>query len=119
MQKKEVRIDLKVSRRESGLLQSDLAHLLETTQPRISNLEQGKGALTVEEALKLTVIFGKPVVELFQLLSERVRDELGQRISIMAEALPNVESSGPRADTFNRLMARLSANNQDAYGEEK
>jgi len=119
MQKKEVRIDLKVSRRESGLLQSDLAHLLETTQPRISNLEQGKGALTVEEALKLTVIFEKPVVELFQLLSERVRDELSQRMSIMAKAFPNVDNSGPRADTLNRLMANLSAHNQDDYGKEK
>lgn len=119
MHNKEVRIDLKVSRRESGLLQSDLAHLLETTQPRISNLEQGKGVLSVEEILKLTVIFDKPVAELFRLLSERVCDELSQRLGAMKDTLSGTQQSSLRTDTLNRLSHRLSAHNQDAYGKEK
>lgn len=119
MHKKEVRIDLKVSRRESGLLQSDLAQLLATTQPRISNLEQGKGVLSVEETLMLTFIFDKPLSELFRLLSERVRDELNHRLRSMADVPSATQSSSVRTDTLNRLLNRLSAHNQDAYGEEK
>ena len=85
----------------------------------ISNLEQGKGVLTVEEILKLTVIFGKPVAELFRLLSERVCDELGQRLGPMSGTLSGTQQPSLRTDTLNGLMTRLSAHNQDAYGEYK
>lgn len=112
MQNKEVRIDLKVSRRESGLLQSDLAQLLSTTQPRISRLEQGKSALTIEEAVKLTIVFGKPPSKLFRLLAVRMRSELAKRMSAMPGELVKAPDAEARQRTLARLSQSLSANHK-------
>lgn len=115
MQNKEVRVDLKVSRRESGLLQSDLAHLLTTTQPRISRLEKGKSVLTVAETVKLAIVFNKSTTELFRLLSVRLVRELAHQITTMRGDTTNAPDAEARQKTLSRLSEQLSASNSDGY----
>jgi len=118
MQNKEVRIDLKVSRRESGLLQEDLAHLLGTTQPRISRLEQGVSVLTITELVKLTIIFNKPPIELFRLLTARAEQELFKQLSCMSGESMNTHDAEARQRTLSNLSHRLSGADNMAYAEE-
>ncbi len=108
MQNKEVRVDLKVSRKESGLLQSDLAQLLGTTQPRISRLEKGKSVLTVDETVKLAIIFNENITKLFRLLSARMKAEIaGQLEGVTKEGSSHTDAELRQA-TLNRLNQNLS-----------
>jgi transcriptional regulator with XRE-family HTH domain len=117
MQNKEVKVDLRVSRRESGLLQSDLAKLLETTQPRISRLEQGKSVLTVSETVKLAIIFNKNTTALFRLLSARLREELAAQIDSIPTDVAHAPDAQTREATLSRLSAQLLANRTNAYAD--
>lgn len=118
MQNQEVKIDLRVSRRESGLAQADLAHLLGITQPRVSRLEQGKSILKVDEIGKLAIIFDKSVTRLFRLLSARLKEELAHQV----KSMPGDVVQGPKAElrqkTLNRLSDTLSASIPSPYAED-
>ena len=116
MQNQEVKIDLRVSRRESGLLQGDLAHLLGTTQPRISRLEQGRSVLTIKEAVKLTIVFGKSPTVLFRLLSAAARTELSKQIATMSGDPVNVPNAEARQRTLSQLEHQLSGERRTADG---
>ena len=108
MQNKEVRVDLKVSRKESGLLQSDLAQLLGTTQPRISRLEKGKSVLTVDETVKLAIIFNENVTKLFRLLSARMKEEIAGQLEKVSPEVSCHADAEQRQETLNRLSQNLS-----------
>jgi len=117
MQNKEVKVDLRVSRRESGLLQSDLAKLLETTQPRISRLERGKSVLTITETVKLAIIFNKSTTALFRLLSVRLKTELAAPIDSVPKEVAHAPDAQTRQATLERLSAQLLAIKDTAYGD--
>lgn len=118
MHNKEVRVDLKVSRKASGLLQEDLAHLLETTQPRISRLEQGKAVLSLEEVIKLTVIFGKSSIDLFRMVAVRAQQELAQRLASLPPSPEHTQNTEARQRTLSGLAGQLSVDNSNNHGNE-
>jgi len=82
MHKNEVAVDLKISRRESGLSNKDVAHLLAVDCARVSRLETGKTKPTVEELCALTLVYGEQldgllscsINSMVQVLSSRLHD---------------------------------------------
>jgi len=117
MHQKEVMIDLKVARRESGLRQSDVAHLLEVSQSRISNLECGEGYLSPEELCRLLVIYDRTLDELLPLTMQKLRSRLKLSISNMSGDLSSdPEFSEQRQKTLYEVLQRLEDSQQSDYG---
>lgn len=117
MHHKEVMIDLKVARRESGLLQRDLAHLIDVTQSRISHLECGEGVLSVQELYKLSLIYNQPLEKLLRLTGEVLHSQLHARLKTMSgEPACDTAVAERRQDTLNRLSSRLQANHSNHHG---
>lgn len=105
MQHREVMVDLRIGRKNSGLLQRDVALLLGTTQPRISRLEQGRSVLSIKEACALLIIYNQTIDEMFPDLSSTVMDEL----SINVEQFPGaVDRSGKHPERRQIFLHDLS-----------
>jgi putative transcriptional regulator len=63
-----IRNHLRASRDGAGLTQANLAAALGVSRQTVISLEQGRYQPSLELALRLARLFGKPVEELFQLL---------------------------------------------------
>lgn len=107
--RKEIRVDLKVGRKQSGLSNEDVAHLLGVDRSRISKLENGHATPRPEEICALCLIYGRAVDSLFLLTTHSLIAELRQRLTIMPEE-PNAweRKHDARLDTLNGLQQRLS-----------
>lgn len=116
MHKKEVMIGLRVSRKKSGLSQEDIAHLLDTTQPRVSRLEAGQAALTIAELCKLVIIYNQDTSKIFYLLHAKMLDEVNQCLARMSG---DIDISSPMAElrqtNLNELTNRLSVFTLDQH----
>ena len=116
MHQNEVMIDLKVSRRESGLLQNDLALLLNITQERISRLEKGKSILTTGELCSLAIIYDKNVQQLFKLLIGKLQSDLFDRLRNMSGRISDDGTINElRHKTLHSLFERLQARHSNSY----
>jgi transcriptional regulator with XRE-family HTH domain len=112
MHKKKVMIDLKIARRKHGLLQSDLAHLLNTTQARISRLELGDALLTAADLHKISLIYDGDVRELFVFSNQAYREELREAVASMSGEITKDENLGEtRQRSLHSLSERLSVDN--------
>ena len=118
MRKKEVAIDLRFSRRESGLHQSDLAHLLNITQSRVSRLEKGKSVLTVRELCALATIYDKSLNQLLQLTMKTCRAELSKLVGTMNGSIlgSNIHPE-QRQKSLSELAECLHQDNFNAYDD--
>ncbi|MEM9010622.1 MAG: helix-turn-helix transcriptional regulator [Pseudomonadota bacterium] len=97
--------DLRLARRQAGYTQDDLAHLLDSHQSLVSDLEQGRQRPNLEQIVDLSLIYGRSFESFFAaLLAERQR-RLIKRLATLP-ALPR-----PTAHTFNRSasLTRLRA----------
>lgn len=111
MHHKEVMIDLKVARRESGLLQRDLAHLLEVNQSRVSHLECGEAVLTVSELYKLLLIYDCSTEKLLALTGEILQSQLQSALKSMSGNLSlDTAAAEQRQKTLHKLSERLQSN---------
>ncbi|MFD1156818.1 helix-turn-helix transcriptional regulator [Roseovarius aestuarii] len=91
--------DLRTARRKAGLTQDDLAHLLDTHQSAVSDLETGKQRPGLYEIIELSLIYGRSFESFFEeVLAER-RKLLRRRL----KTLPDLKK--PTADTFNRASS--------------
>lgn len=116
MHKKKVMIDLKIARRKNGLLQSDLAHLLSTTQARISRLELGDALLTAADLHKISVIYDRDIRHLFTLSDQAYRDELQDAVASMSGVVIEDDDEGEtRQSTLHKLSERLSEDNHKQH----
>jgi len=105
MQHKEVMVDLRVARKNSGLLQRDVAQLLGTIQPRISRLEQGRSVLSVKEACALLIIYNVAIEDMFSDLSNSIHEELVENIKGFSGA---IETSGKYPERRQLFMHHLA-----------
>ena len=95
--------DLRLARRKAGYTQGNLAHLLDSHQSVVSDLEQGKRRPSLEQIIELSLIYGRSFESFFgEVMAER-RDHLTVRLG----SLP--DPGRPTAHTFNRdgSLARL------------
>ena len=82
----EFNLDLKVSRRKSGLTQKDCAHLLAIHPSKISLLESGNALPDIRDIAALTVIYGRSFESLFQSIVLEVQHSLKKRLRTMPES---------------------------------
>lgn len=112
--KKEVKVDLRIGRFESGLSNRDLAHLLGKTASRISRLERGRSKPNALEVISLCLILGKAPDVLFRLTTKSVLKDLHMRLASLPPEPRNWSRyHDKRVDTLNGLNFRLRELNKD------
>ncbi len=105
--KRYLALDLRVSRRRSGLSGSDLAHLLGCSQERISKLENARARIKEEELLILNLVYSEALAWPEHLLKAIV-PKLKQRLSDMPiEPSQWSRAHESRLETLNSLAHRL------------
>ena len=100
--------DLKIMRERSGLSNADLSQLLACNKERVSRLENGKARLKIHEVIRLSVIHGKPLEDLFRETTRPILSSLKETISQMPPLPANWERKAQdRTETLNQLAYRL------------
>lgn len=114
--RKEIALDLRLSRVQAGLSGTDLAHLLECNKERISKLENGRARIDILEVTSLFLIYGTMPAELFQCVTHKVSDTLRTRLAEMPDEPKNWgRQHAKRSDTLNHLATRLHAITNSRY----
>lgn len=106
-------LDLKVARRESGLKQSDCAHLLGIGPTKMSAIEMGRLVPSVREVCALSFIYGKSFDSLFNSIFDEVKDDLCDRLNNMPEGSDDKLKNFNRSYTLNDLYERLQGYNDE------
>ena len=99
-------LDLRLARKKAGYTQGDVAHLLDTHQSIVSDLERGHVRPNLEQIITLSLLYGRS----FESLFAEVMDERRHHLSVRLGTLPAPERR--TASTFNRpgSLARLKRN---------
>ena len=100
-------LDLQRLRRQSGLTQDDLAHLLNVNTRKIWKLEKGRVMPTLEEVCLLSLIYGRTFERLYETLLNDARTKLDTRLSKLPRTKQKSGGTRNRATTLNRLAERL------------
>ena len=103
----EFTLDLKVTRRKSGLTQGDCAHLLAIHPSKISLLESGKALPSIRDIAALTVIYGRSFESLFHSIVQEVQHNLKERLRTMPEAPKHWLLRFNRQHTLDTVADRL------------
>ncbi len=104
MQNKEVKAELKVSRKRSGLTNGDLATLLNIDPARVSRLERERLQPNVQELIALCLIYDRDIVRLYPRSSAAVHTSLRQRIDKID---PKPKSTHQRYEARQRHLSEL------------
>ncbi len=102
-------LDLKVARRQSGLSQEDVAHLLGADRSRVSKIERGRYQPSVEEIASLCLVYGKALTELCRSSGPVVEATLARRLATLPHRPTTSRGLKNRLETLNDLAARLEA----------
>lgn len=113
---KQFALDLKVARKNSGLSQGDCAHLLDTKQPRVSDLESGRAVPTVMEICTLSYIYGRSFDSLFADVFQTLRQALSERLGTLPDCAADEARRFNRQNTLSSLADRLAAETSVTYG---
>ena len=105
----EFALDLKVARKKAGLTQADCAHLLSVDQARISLLERGKAKPSMREFVLFSVIFGRPLEQLFSGVVAAAAHELRGRLPSIPTSPRYWPGRFSRSHTLQSLAERLAA----------
>ena len=106
---KQFAFDLSLARRKSGLIQRDVAHLLDVAQGTVSDLERGLYLPSVVHICTLSLIYGRNFESLFAEVIDEARDELGGRIVTLPALVSEGKATINREATLQRLEERLAA----------
>ena len=110
----EFNLDLKVSRRKSGLTQKDEAHLLAIHPSKVSLMESGKALPNVRDFAALTVIYGRSFDSLFQSIVHDVQLSIKERLRTMPASPQRWLLRFNRQHTLDTVADRLE-NIDDEY----
>ena len=106
---KEVKAELKVSRKRTGLTNEDLATLLNIDPARVSRLERERREPTVREMISLCLIYDKDIARLYPRTTAEVWEKLSHRIgNIDATAKGPQTRYGERSQHLGKLYERLT-----------
>ena len=106
-----LKVDLRIARQRSGLLGQDVATLLGTSRARLSKLENGYARPKVKELIGLSIVYDKPLDELFQLTASRLTEKLQDRLAQLTQA----PETTARKATLSHLADRLQSLNQERH----
>ena len=116
MENRKVAVDLRLNRRESGLSNEDVAHLLDVDKARVSRLENGKAEPNVTELCTLFLIYGKAFNGLLPQTVEEAAQKLKLRLPDMPQEPEHWRATAKRHETLDTLLFRLRALNKQSYG---
>lgn len=102
-------LDLKAARRKAGLLQTDLAHLLNIDRSKVSLFEDGKLWPSLHEITALSLIYGRPVESLLASVRDETVDRLVAKLATIRPVPPNRGDTFNRTYTLSQLAIRLEA----------
>ena len=105
--KEYLKVDLRIARQHSGLKGTDVATLLGIGRARLSKLQNGFARPRVKEVIGLSLIYGKPLDELFQLSSSRLTDKLQDRLASIDHSERDTPLRQARSATLASLADRL------------
>lgn len=106
-------LDLRLARKKAGYTQDDLAHLLDTYQTVISQLEHGKIRPGLTQIIDLSLIYGRSFESFFaEVLAER-KKHLSVRLSTLPAPGRQVMSTFNRPGSLTRLKRRLVETKDD------
>lgn len=111
-----VALDLRATRRKAGLRQRDCAHLMGVTESRVSQMETGTSPPTAEQALVLSIIYGKPMEVLAAGALDEVVDTLVDRLMTIPSVVRTTSETFNRAYTLSNLAVRLQDLKRRRYG---
>ncbi len=100
-------LELRVSRKKSGLTQADVAHLLDVGQSTISGFEQGQLIPSVEQVVKLSLIYGRSFECLYGEVVRGARHKLKARLETLSQDVRTCASTFNRPHTLKGLKHRL------------
>lgn len=109
-------LDLKVSRKKSGLTQADSAHLVGCSTSRISNLERGKMKPTLDEICALSLIYRRTYESLFGGIVDDVRERLAQNLATLQNPMSEGIETFNRKNSLDALAAELLRDDQNSHG---
>lgn len=101
-------LDLRTARRNSGLTQNDIAHLLQCSEATIAKLESGRRPPNIGELCALALIYGRSFESLFADVMTGVQEELRSRLRTIPQGGTIARLRANRAHTLERLARRLS-----------
>lgn len=99
--------DLRLARRKAGYTQGDLAHLLDSHQSVVSDLEQGKLRPTLEQIIALSLIYGRTFESLFGAVMAERREHLTVRLGSLPDPGKTTAHTFNRDGSLSRLGRRL------------
>jgi transcriptional regulator with XRE-family HTH domain len=102
-------IDLKVARRKAGFTQSDVAHLLDVSQPYVSDLECGRTLPSIHELCALSLLYGRTFESFFADLVLETKQQLLDRLHTLSQDVRSYIGTFNRAHTITALQRRLTA----------
>ncbi|MGX9355016.1 helix-turn-helix transcriptional regulator [Roseobacteraceae bacterium S113] len=101
-------LDLRLARKKAGYTQDDLAHLLNTHQTVVSQLEHGKRRPSLTEIIDLSLVYGRSFENFFaEVLAER-KKHLSIRLSTLPTPGRKAMSTFNRPGSLARLKRRLA-----------
>ena len=110
-------LDLRRRRREAGLSNKDVAHLLGVRPMRVSDIEGGKITLSASEACRLCLIYGLDLRELLPVTMKHAQAMLRNCLDSMPdEPAAWKRCSQVRQSTLFGLRGRLEAARDPRYG---
>ncbi|WP_371229916.1 helix-turn-helix transcriptional regulator [Roseovarius sp. 2305UL8-3] len=99
--------DLRLARRKAGLTQGDLAHLLDSHQSFVSDLENGKQRPSLEQIIELSLIYGRSFESFFATVMTERRTHLKKRCKTLPDPGKQTAHTFNRDGSLAKLQRRL------------
>jgi transcriptional regulator with XRE-family HTH domain len=113
----EFSLDLRAARRKAGFVQSDIAHLLASHQSAVSDLEQGRRLPTLNEIIKLSLIYGRSFESLFSMIMAQSKKDLRKRARTLPKDVRSYVGTFNRSASIERMRDRLAeGDGTEEYG---
>lgn len=108
--------DLRLARLKAGYTQRDIAHFLDAHQSTVSDLEHGKVLPSLQQIVRLSLIYGRSFESLFAEIMSEARRALKARLKTLPEKVRSCAGTFNRPGSLSRLKHRLSAEDPDNGG---
>lgn len=105
---KQLAFDLRLARKKSGLMQRDVAHLLDIGQATLSDLERGLYRPSIDQICTLSLIYGRSFEHFFAEVLDHGRDNLRSRISSLTTKGGDEATAFRREGTLRRLEEQIT-----------
>jgi transcriptional regulator with XRE-family HTH domain len=100
-------LDLRLARRKAGYTQGDVAHLLDTHQSVVSDLEKGKQRPSLEQIIELSLIYGRSFESFFGAVMAERQEQLSVRLGSLPDPGKTTAHTFNRDGSLSKLKQRL------------